>query len=163
MNYWGLHLYRAPVEVLLRVEVARQRAFGHAAGADGGCRCRRRGGHREVTENAVQMQRRNVNGKTCIIAINTLKKEQRATFTIPALPANRMRVLFENREIPIEDSRFVDAFGPYATHIYTDDLTFNPQRKEFTAKLAAAPKSDVPMREPGQPHRQRLVRDRCQR
>jgi len=149
INYWGTAYTERPSKFYseLKSLVSELSAMQPVLTADvvaGGA-----AGTVKSPENAVQMQRRNVNGKTCIIAINTLKKEQRATFTIPALPANRVRVLFENREIPIEDSRFVDAFGPYATHIYTDDLTFNPQRKEFTAELAAAPKSDVPMREPG--------------
>ena len=100
-------------------------------------------------ESAVQMMRRNVNGKTYVIAINTLKKPTRGAFKVPGLAARQLQVLFEGRKVSVAAGEFGDDFAPYATHIYTDDVAFKPERRDFSADLAGAPAAEAPLRQPG--------------
>ena len=100
-------------------------------------------------ENAVQMMRRSLGDRTVVIAINTQKQERRADFALPGVDTGSLRVLFEDRAITGADGRFSDTFGPYATHLYTDDATLNPKRLDFSAELAQPRREQPPTRVPG--------------
>jgi hypothetical protein len=109
----------------------------------------KRAGSVVSADAAVQMMRRSVGGKTFVIAINTRNEERQAEFSVPKLAAKELRVLFEGRAVPAPRGRFSDAFGPYATHIYSDDPSFDPKRKDVAAELARPAPDDLPLREPG--------------
>ena len=48
------------------------------------------------------------------------KPFEKVTFTLPAdaPQSGTVKVLFENRSLPVENGKFTDAFDPYARHVY---------------------------------------------
>jgi hypothetical protein len=53
-----------------------------------------------------------------LIAVNTVNSPLTATFSIPPLFDDKVRVLFEKRKVSVKRDRLKDAFEPYAVHIY---------------------------------------------
>ncbi len=108
-----------------------------------------RAGRVRSPEDAVQMMRRSLGGRTYLIATNTRKQSCRAEFQLPGLAAGALGVLFEERTVATRAGAFADDFEPYAVHLYTDDPAFRPKRKEFTAEMARIPAAEVPLSEAG--------------
>jgi len=53
-----------------------------------------------------------------LIAVNTVDKPLTATFSIPPVFDDKVRVLFEKRTVSIEGGEISDEFQPYEVHIY---------------------------------------------
>jgi hypothetical protein len=162
INYWGTAYTDKPsrfysdlkslvselaaMEPVLTAEVVTGKEAGHVLVAAQGAAPR--AGETPALPG-VQMMRRRLAGKTFVIAINTEKKTRKAEFVLPGLTAKRLQALFEERSVPVTAGKFSDEFGPYGVHVYTDDLAFQPRRKDFTADLARKPATEVPLYEAG--------------
>jgi hypothetical protein len=64
-----------------------------------------------------------LNGQLFVIACNTSPKTLAVQLTIPGA-AGTIQVVSESRQLPAAGGRLSDSFAPYATHIYTTDLSF---------------------------------------
>jgi hypothetical protein len=64
-----------------------------------------------------------LNGQLFVIACNTAPKTIAVQLTA-AGAAGAVQVVSESRQVPIAGERLSDSFAPYATHIYTTDLSF---------------------------------------
>lgn len=53
-----------------------------------------------------------------LIAVNTVNSPLKATFSIPPLFDDKVRVLFEKRSLPLKGGKISDEFQPYEVHIY---------------------------------------------
>jgi len=60
---------------------------------------------------------RRLDGATYIIAVNSTRETRREEFAVPGV-TGRAEVLFENRSIPIVNSKFQDKFEPLQRHVY---------------------------------------------
>ncbi len=149
INYWGTAYTEKPSRFYseLRSLVSELTALEPVLTAD--ALTGASAGSVTAAEAAVQMSRRSLGGRTFVIAINTRRQECPAEFSLPGVSASALRVLFEDRSIVVRDGRCSDVFGPYATHLYTDDPSFNPQRKDFIAELARSAPAAAARHEPG--------------
>ena len=58
-------------------------------------------------------------GKRYLIAVNAQPRSVECEFVVPGLRADVLvKVLFEEREIPMAGDRFADRFHPYQRHVY---------------------------------------------
>ncbi|MGH7320248.1 MAG: hypothetical protein ACRELA_11575, partial [Candidatus Rokuibacteriota bacterium] len=68
--------------------------------------------------DGIRVLPKQVGGARYLISVNNTPREVRATFQL-AEPAGTIEVVGESRKVsPESATRFVDAFGPYATHVY---------------------------------------------
>lgn len=92
---------------------------------------------------------RRVGEDVVILAVNTSTEAQRAAFEFAAGPPSELHVISENRVLAAgQDGAFADAFGPYATHLYTTDeaLAARTTLAEAQAEIEAR---DLARRKPG--------------
>ena len=71
-----------------------------------------------VAGNDVQVGRWQYQGGTYVVAINTSASGVVAEMALPEVQASRLRVLFERRQVSINNGKFQDGFGPHQVHIY---------------------------------------------
>jgi hypothetical protein len=64
----------------------------------------------------VHSQRWEAEGATTLIAVNPLARELTCRFS--SLPGTAAEVLFEDRQLPLQDGAFSDTFAPLAVHVY---------------------------------------------
>ena len=61
-------------------------------------------------------------GKLLILAVNKKNAPSGTGFSVPALPRDKVRVLFENREISFSGGTFSDILSPFGSQAYILDL-----------------------------------------
>lgn len=59
------------------------------------------------------------NGRTYVVAVNTLTSVVPAQFVVPRVGGHALRVVGENRTVAVHDGRFADIFPPLGVHVYT--------------------------------------------
>ena len=65
----------------------------------------------------IQFSTKQHDGKLYILAVNISREEQEAEFVISE-EVEEVKVLFEDRVLPMEKYRLTDTFQPVAVHVY---------------------------------------------
>ncbi|OQA81857.1 MAG: hypothetical protein BWY31_03601 [Lentisphaerae bacterium ADurb.Bin242] len=68
-----------------------------------------------------------LDGKLCVIAVNTSLKGVQADFTLKKKFSGKLFVAGENRAVQVNNGSFPDNFAPKATHVYLSDETLANQ------------------------------------
>jgi hypothetical protein len=90
--------------------------------------------------NTVQARAIRHQGHTWLIAVNPTETPVQVRFKLPQAAGAKAKVWFEDREVPITDGGFTDAFAPLARHIYELDAQWPEQSPiELQVTLEAIP------------------------
>jgi hypothetical protein len=69
-------------------------------------------------DSRVDVMVKKVGGATFVFAVDMFNKPEKPTITVPALADGKADVLGENRQVDVKGGQIVDAFEPYAVHLY---------------------------------------------
>jgi hypothetical protein len=69
-------------------------------------------------DSRVDVMVKKVAGTTYVFAVNMFNKPEKPTITAPGLAAGKAEVIGEDRHVDIAGGQIVDAFEPYAVHLY---------------------------------------------
>ncbi len=78
-----------------------------------------------------------LDGKLCLIAVNTSLKDVKAEFALQKKFSGKLFVAGENRAVSVNNGTFTDDFAPNVTHVYLSDETLANQVPNIQATLEA--------------------------
>jgi len=73
---------------------------------------------RSSLESRVDVMVKKLDQATYVFAVNMFNKPEKPTITVAGLADGKADVLGENRQADVKGGQIVDAFEPYAVHLY---------------------------------------------
>jgi hypothetical protein len=71
-----------------------------------------------MNSGAIKLLARTGNGLTYVFAVNTLRTPVKVQAHVPRIHHGPLQVFGERRAVYVNESRFIDTFGPLAVHVY---------------------------------------------